>query len=657
MLYFLYNCGIIDEQGVIELYNDYGFVKVAAAVPMCNVADVRYNCDEIAKLIKESDDNNSHVVVFPELSVTGYSCGDLFFSKTLQDGAYDGVCSILEKTKDLDIISIIGLPVYDGAHLLNCAVVLNKGKILGIVPKTYIPNYGEFYESRWFFPGEKSILGEIEICGQTVPLSSNLIFDFGRLKIAVEICEDMWVATPPSAMHALNGANVICNLSATNAVIGKSSYRKMLVKQRSFTSHCGYVFVSAGVGESTTDTLYSAHALIGENGSILVDEKQLEFESKVFYTEIDLDRLDADRKKHTTFDSILQSKNQYVTIKADCASKKIDFLTRDIARFPFVPRSAIEKNERLQEIYDILALSLAKRLRHTGIKAPVIGISGGLDSTLALLIIVRAIDILKLPRDGIIAVTMPGFGTTTRTLENAKQLMNHLGVTSREISIKDACIQHFKDIGHDINNTDVTYENAQARERTQILMDIANQSSGIVIGTGDLSELALGWATYAGDHISMYAVNCGVPKTLVRHLVSWIGESVLKGDVKDIILDILDIPISPELLPADEEGKIAQKTEEILGDYVLHDFFLYYFIRFGFTPEKILFLAKTAFKDDYDENTIKNCLKTFFTRFFNHQFKRSCMPDGPKIGSITLSPRTDWRMPSDAQSKLWLENL
>lgn len=639
------------------LNKNYGFVRVAAAVPVCNVADVSNNCREIVSLIKEAFENKVHVIVFPELSVTGYSCGDLFFSKTLHDASFDGINYILEKTKDLDIISIVGLPVYDGAHLLNCAAVLHKGKILGIVPKTYIPNYGEFYESRWFFSGEKSVLSEIEICSQTIPLGSNLIFDCGKLKIAVEICEDMWVATPPSAMHALHGANIIFNLSATNAVIGKSSYRKMLVKQRSFTSHCGYVFVSAGAGESTTDTLYSAHALIGENGSLLVDEKQLSFENKVYYTEIDLDRLETDRKKRTTFDSVLESKSIYKAVKVDFEGCKIDSLTRSIARFPFVPRSTSDKNERMDEIYTILAFSLAKRLRHTKIKAPVIGISGGLDSTLALLIVVRAMDILKLERKNVIAVTMPGFGTTGRTLENAKQLMNNLGVTSREISIKDACIQHFKDIGHDINNTDVTYENTQARERTQILMDIANQASGLVIGTGDLSELALGWATYAGDHISMYGVNSGVPKTLVRHLVSWIGENVLRGDVQKTILDVLDTPVSPELLPTDSEGEIAQKTEEIIGDYVLHDFFLYYFVRFGFAPDKILFMAKTAFFGEYEEIYIKNCLKTFLTRFFNHQFKRSCMPDGPKIGSVTLSPRTDWRMPSDAQVNLWIENL
>ncbi|OQB15937.1 MAG: Glutamine-dependent NAD(+) synthetase [Firmicutes bacterium ADurb.Bin193] len=636
---------------------NYGFVKVAAAVPLCAVADTRHNCTEIAELIKKAYAEGAHAVVFPELCVTGYSCGDLFFSKTLQDGAYKGISYILDETKNLDIVSIVGLPVFDGVHLLNCAAVLLKGKILGIVPKTYIPNYGEFYEGRWFAPADKASKTEIELCGQTVPITSNLIFDFGDMKIAVEICEDMWASTPPSALHAISGANLIFNLSATNAVIGKSGYRKLLVKQRSFTSHCGYVFVSAGAGESTTDTLYSSHVLIGENGAVLTDETPMTFESKIFYSEIDLQRLEADRKKNTGFCSVLKPASEYKTVKADFNGTPITSLSRDFSRFPFVPGLKSDKDTRMSEIYDILAMSLAKRLRHTGIKSPVLGISGGLDSTLALLVAVRSMDILKLERKNIIAVTMPGFGTTDRTLENAKRLIAHLGATLREISIKDACIQHFKDIGHDINNTDIIYENSQARERTQILMDIANQSNGIVVGTGDLSELALGWATYAGDHISMYAVNCGVPKTLVRHLVSWIGESVLEGEVKKIIADILDTPISPELLPAGENGKIAQKTEEILGDYVLHDFFLYYFMRFGFTPQKILFIAKKAFLGEYDEIYIKNCLKTFFTRFFNNQFKRSCMPDGPKIGSVSLSPRADWRMPSDAEARLWLEEL
>lgn len=636
---------------------NYGFIKVAAAVPLCVVADTEQNSKEIVNLIKESFDNKSDIIVFPELCITGYSCGDLFFSKTLLNATNKGVSYIIDKTKNLDIISIVGLPIYDGAHLLNCAIVIQKGNILGIIPKTHIPNYGEFCESRWFSSGEESMATEISMNNQMVPLSSNLIFDFGDMKVAVEIGEDMCVSTPPSSYHALKGANIICNLSAENAVIGKSSYRKMLVKQKSLNSHCAYVYTSAGIGESTTDALYCGHTLIGENGSVLVDEMQTNFESKISYSEIDLDRLEADRKKHTMLKPLYSDKPEYKIIKSTHKYQVLGNLNRNISCYPFIPHCETEKNKRMQEIYDILSLSLAKRLRHTNINAPVIGISGGLDSTLALLVTVRAVDILKIPRNSIVAVTMPGFGTTDRTLENAKKLMKCLGVTSREISIKAACIQHFKDIGHDIENTDVTYENTQARERTQILMDIANQCNGIVIGTGDLSELALGWSTYAGDHISMYSVNCGVPKTLVRHLVAWINEFTLDGDVKNTIFDILDTPISPELLPTNIEGKIVQKTEEILGDYVLHDFFLYYFIRFGFTPEKILFMAKSAFSDMYDENDIKKCLKTFLKRFFNNQFKRSCVPDGPKIGSVALSPRTEWKMPSDATANIWLKSL
>jgi len=637
--------------------NKYGFVRIATAIPACGVCDVAHNCNEIIKLIKDANEQGVQAIVFPELSVTGYTCADLFFSNTLLNGALQGLNSIANKTRDLDIISIVGLPIFDGVHLLNCAAVMQKGNVLGIIPKTYIPNHGEFYEKRWFYSSSDATINEINICGQSTPLSTNLIFNCGDMKFAVEICEDLWSSTPPSSMHTLNGANVVFNLSASNAVIGKASYRKMLVKSRSFSSHCAYIFVSAGAGESTTDTLFSGHTIIAENGSILLECTKPSLESKLLFAEIDIERINSDRKKASTFNTHFQNSQPYKIINTSKINTEFSSLTRAIAQFPFVPRITIDKNERLEEIYTILAMSLAKRLKHTGIKTPVIGISGGLDSTLALLIIIRAMDILGLPHSGIVAVTMPGFGTTSRTLENAKHLMRLLGVTSLEISIKDACIQHFKDIGQNINTLDVTYENSQARERTQILMDIANKQNGLVIGTGDLSELALGWATYAGDHISMYAVNVGVPKTLVRHLVEWIGEYVLTKEVNEIIIDVLDTPVSPELLPADENGSIKQKTEEILGDYVLHDFFLYYFIRFGFTPEKILFLATTAFDGVYDEKNIKGCLKIFLKRFFSNQFKRSCMPDGPKIGSITLSPRADWRMPSDAEVKLWLEKL
>lgn len=636
---------------------NHGFVKVASAIPLCNVGDVDFNCMEISNLIKKAYHQKAQIIVFPELSVTGYSCGDLLLSSTLTEGALQGISYVLEETKNIDIISIVGLPIYDGAHLLNCAAVLHKGKILGIVTKTYIPNYSEFYESRWFLSGERSVTDTLNICNQTVPLSSNIVFDCGNFKFAVEICEDMWVATPPSIFHSLNGAQIIFNLSATNAVVGKAGFRNTIIKQRSYSSHCAYVFVSASISESTTDTLYSSNTIVGENGSIILEETNFSFESKIYYSEIDIDRLNSERRKRTTFDSFVKSEKPYKFVKVDTKAQPMEKLERKISAYPFVPRQSANSDKRMQEIYDILSFSLAKRLKHTNIKNPVIGISGGLDSTLALLVTVRAMDILNLPRTGVEAITMPGFGTTSRTLENARELMKHLGVSTREISIIPACKQHFKDIGHDINSTDVTYENSQARERTQILMDISNQIGGMVIGTGDLSELALGWATYGGDHISMYGINSGVPKTLVRHLTSWIANKILTGEVQEVVKDIVATPVSPELLPADKDGEIAQKTEDIIGDYALHDFFIYYFIRFGYTPKKILFLAEHAFEGVYNTVQIKKALILFLKRFFGNQFKRNCMPDGPKIGSITLSPRTDWRMPSDATVNLWLKNL
>lgn len=635
---------------------NHGFVKVASAIPVCSVGDVDFNCKEIVRLIKSAYARGAQAIVFPELCITGYSCADLLLSSTLIEGSLKGISHILNETKDLDIISIVGLPIFDGAHLLNCAAVLHMGKVLGIVPKTYIPNYSEFYEGRWFVSGERSNVEELSICGQKVPFGANIIFDCGNFKFAVEICEDMWVATPPSIFHSLNGAQIIFNLSATNAVTGKSGYRNTIIKQRSYSSHCAYVFVSAGISESTTDTLYSANTIVGENGSILLNETNLSFESKIYCCEIDIDRINSDRRKRNTFDSFVKPQKPYRHIVMDTKPQKLEKLERKIPAHPFVPKRSANYDMRMQEVYNILSFSLAKRLKHTNTKNPVIGISGGLDSTLALLITVQAMDILSLPRDGVVAVTMPGFGTTPRTLENARKLMEHLGVSSREISIVDACRQHFKDIGHDENKTDVTYENAQARERTQILMDIANQVGGLVIGTGDLSEIALGWSTYGGDHLSMYGVNSGVPKTLVRHLTAWIGESKLQGEVQKVVDDILATPVSPELLPA-TDGKTTQKTEDIIGDYALHDFFLYYFVRFGFSPEKILFLAENAFEGTYSKESIKKVLAVFLRRFFANQFKRNCMPDGPKVGSVSLSPRADWRMPSDAVADQWLCDL
>lgn len=632
--------------------NQFSFIKVASAVPELKVADPAYNAAEIIRLIGKAADAQADVILFPELSVTGYSCADLFMNDALIQGAEHALSDILAASAGTQILIAVGLPVSDGQHLYNCAVLLQNGIILGVVPKAYLPNYGEFYEQRWFFAAQDAKRTTVTLCGQAVPFGTQ-IFTNGQVKLAVEICEDLWVSAPPSADLTRAGAEIILNLSASNAVIGKQKYRRLLVQQRSFSSHCAYVYTSAGAGESTTDTVYCGHVLTAENGAVLLDEQNLSFESAIYYTDIDLGRIRADRRRSNTFmaerESVLPNEVSFAPFSAK------DFaLTRRFSPQPFIPAPGVNRDLRFEEIYNILSTALAKRLRHTGAKTAVIGISGGLDSTLALLITARAMDILKKPRTDILAVTMPGFGTTGRTLQNAQKLMQLLGTTIREIRIKDACLQHFKDIGHDPSVTDVTYENTQARERTQILMDLANQAGGMVIGTGDLSELALGWATYAGDHISMYGVNAGVPKTLVRHLVDWIGRDSQNEEIRATLQDVLETPVSPELLPMDDDGEIAQKTEEILGDYILHDFFLYYFLRFGYTPAKILFLACHAFKGKYDKAHITDVLRTFIKRFFQNQFKRSCLPDGPKIGSVTLSPRADFRMPSDASAALWL---
>lgn len=631
--------------------NRFDFVRVAAAVPELTVADPNANAAEIIKLFREAANEQADIILFPELSVTGYTCADLFMNETLIAGAEAATAQILAATVGHKALAVIGLPIASGHRLYNCAALLQNGVVLGVVPKAYIPNYGEFYEQRWFSPAHEATAQTITLCGQTVPFGT-LIFNNGQLRLAVEVCEDLWVSNPPSADLTLEGAEIILNPSASNAVIGKQKYRRLLVQQRSFSSHCAYIYTSAGAGESTTDTVYCGHTLAAENGAVLTDEQNLCFESTLCYTDIDLGRIRADRKKLNTF----IAKKQTAT-EVSFAPFSTDELTlkRHFSPQPFIPAAGAGRDARFEEIYGILSTALAKRLQHAHAKTAVIGISGGLDSTLALLITARAMDILKKPRTDILAVTMPGFGTTGRTLQNAQKLMRLLGTTQREISIKAACLQHFKDIGHDPAITDVTYENTQARERTQILMDLANQVGGLVIGTGDLSELALGWATYAGDHISMYGVNAGVPKTLVRHLVDWIGRNSQNSEITTTLQDVLETPVSPELLPTDGKDEIAQKTEEILGDYILHDFFLYYFLRFGYSPQKILYLACHAFNGTYDKAHIQGVLKTFIKRFFQNQFKRSCLPDGPKIGSVTLSPRADFRMPSDASAALWLQ--
>jgi len=566
---------------------------------------------------------------------------------------------ILNNTRQLDIISIVGMPVIVNSTVINAAVVIQKGKVLGVVPKTYLPNYKEFYEQRWFTSALQIAETSVRLCGQIIPMGTNLLFETSDTIFGIEICEDLWSTIPPSSTLALQGAEIIFNLSADNEGIGKNSYLRSLISQQSARCISGYVFSSCGFGESTTDVVFAGNGLIYENGNQLAHNDRFSFEEQLIISEIDVEYLRAERRINTTFAASkgnIPADKKPVRIATEFVNSKELNLTRTFKRHPFVPQGAA-LNERCEEVFSIQVAGLAQRLVHTGAKTAVIGISGGLDSTLALLVCVKTFDKLGLSRKNIIGVTMPGFGTTNRTYHNAISLMNSLGITSREISIKEACIQHFKDINHDINVHDVTYENAQARERTQILMDIANQTGGMVIGTGDLSELALGWATYNGDHMSMYGVNGSIPKTLVKYLVKWVAENEVDETSCITLLDIVDTPISPELIPADENGDIKQKTEDLVGPYELHDFFLYYFMRFGFRPSKIFMLASLAFKEVYDEETIKKWLLIFFRRFFNQQFKRSCLPDGPKVGSISISPRGDWRMPSDASAAAWLKEI
>lgn len=638
----------------------YGFFRAGAAVPKLKVADCNYNKVQIMELINEAEKNKVKAIVFPELCLSAYTCADLFLQRTLINECEKVLSEIAEETKDKDIFIILGLPVEADSTTFNCAAVLHKGKILGAVPKTYIPNYGEFYEKRWFSSSNAVLSSEIMLCGQKVPFGANMLFrDFKRPEItfAIEICEDLWSPIPPSSYYAVKGATVIFNLSASNELAAKNEYRRSLVSGQSASAICGYVYSSSGVGESTQDLVFSGHSLICENGSLLKENKRFSMENQLIYADLDIERLYNDRKKNTSFGELMAKSENFVYIDIETGEWKEE-LCRFVNRMPFVPKNDGMLFERCDDIFNIQVAGLAKRIEHTNAKALVIGISGGLDSTLALLVAVKACDRLGLDRNTVLGITMPGFGTTDRTYNNALSLMEALGVSVKEISIKEASILHFNDIGHDIKTHDVTYENTQARERTQILMDLANKHNGMVIGTGDLSELALGWATYNGDHMSMYGVNSGVPKTLVRVLVKHVAENGnIDESSKAILEDILDTPVSPELLPPTDEGEIKQITEDIVGPYELHDFFLYYVVRFGFEPKKILFLAEKAFKDDYDRNTILKWLKNFYRRFFSQQFKRSCLPDGPKVGTINLSPRGDWRMPSDAVSRIWLKEL
>ena len=634
---------------------NYGYVKVAAAVPRVHVADCKFNAGQIEKEIIIADGKGVQIITFPELCITGYTCGDLFAQQLLLEEAELGLMQMLNSTRQLDIISIVGMPVVCEGHLLNAAVVIQKGRVLGVVPKTYLPNYKEFYEMRWFVSASDVPAQTIRLCGQVAPLGSNLLFETSDTTFGIEICEDVWAAVPPSSSLALQGAEIIFNLSADNESIGKHAYLRSLLSQQSARCLAGYVFSSCGFGESTTDVVFAGNGLIYENGTLLAASERFSLEEQLVVSEIDVEFLRTERRVNTTFAACRRRVAPEVAVRVSTElvnSRELN-LTRTYDPHPFVPQGPT-LDERCEEIFSIQVAGLAQRLTHTKAKSAVVGISGGLDSTLALLVCVKTYDKLGWPRKGIVGVTMPGFGTTDRTYTNAVDLMTSLGVTVREISIRKACLQHFEDIGHDAAVHDVVYENSQARERTQILMDIANQTGGLVIGTGDLSELALGWATYNGDHMSMYGVNASVPKTLVKHLVKWVAENGMDETSRRTLLDIVDTPISPELIPADENGNISQITEDLVGPYELHDFFLYHFLRGGFRPSKIFYLAARTFKGVYDEDTIKKWLHTFLRRFFNQQFKRSCLPDGPKVGSVSLSPRGDWRMPSDASSEAWL---
>lgn len=634
----------------------HGFIKVGAAVPLVSVADPTYNVEQLIALAHRAHDEGAEITVFPELCITGYTCGDLFTQQTLLQEAETAIAQFAQATSQYDSIYILGAPIYVCGALYNCALVVQQGKILGIVPKCYIPNYGEFNERRWFSTGYNLRMEDnIRYAGQSVHIGSYQIFHTGRYAFGVEVCEDLWSVTPPSSALALQGAEIIFNLSASDEVTGKHEYLRSLIAQQSARCMAGYVFSSCGYGESTTDLVFAGKAIVAENGSLLAEAKRFCFDAQLLCSEIDLDKLRMERRGNTTFATAQADLFPKAThVHTAPIAEKESTLTRTYSRLPFVPQGDL-LDAHCDEILNTQVAALAKRLTHIHCSKAVIGISGGLDSTLALLATVRTFDRLQLPRTNIIGITMPGFGTTDRTYQNALSMMEQLGISQREISIKDACIQHFNDIGHDINIHDTTYENGQARERTQLLMDVANRENAIVIGTGDLSELALGWATYNGDHMSMYGINAGIPKTLVRHLVEWEATHTYEGDIRRILLDVVNTPISPELIPAKEDGTIKQKTEDLVGPYELHDFFIYHFMRSGYTPSKIFYLASRTFEGEYDKATIKKWLTTFFRRFFQQQFKRSCLPDGPKVGSVSLSPRGDWRMPSDASAARWIE--
>lgn len=659
---------------------NYGYVKVASAIPSVRVGDVAYNVEQIENLVIQAEGKGVEVIVFPELSLTGYTCQDLFRQQLLLDRVEQGVMRLMDFTRKLDIIAIVGAPVPVGNLLLNCAVVIQKGHVLGMVPKFYLPNYSEFYEKRWFASAQDLRDMELRYAGNVVNMTADvqLFRTADGVLFGIEICEDVWAPAPPSNKLVLAGADIVFNLSASDELIGKHDYLKSLLSQQSARTMTGYVYSSCGFGESTQDVVYGGNAMIYENGKLLAEAARFSLEPQMMMTQIDVEKLRSERRGNSTYVNAQRNvkfsllDKQFAIRIIDAFPKEMERefnLERTISPHPFIPAMK-DMEVSCEEIFNIQVMGLVKRLVHTHAETVVIGISGGLDSTLALLVCVKAFDRLKRSRKGIVGVTMPGFGTTGRTYNNAMELMRSLGITVKEVSIVDAVTQHFEDINHDISVHDVTYENSQARERTQVLMDMANKLNGMVVGTGDLSELALGWATYNGDHMSMYGVNASVPKTLIRYLVNYVAQREVDDRSAQTLQDIIDTPISPELIPADEMGNIQQKTEDLVGPYELHDFFLYYFLRFGFSPKKIFMLAKNAFIENkskrvklgpndpetYDEETIKKWLRVFVRRFFSQQFKRSCLPDGPKVGSVSLSPRGDWRMPSDAMAAMWMQD-
>lgn len=631
----------------------YGFVKAACATPQIRVADCAFNAQSILECVRQADASGVEILCLPELCLTGYTCGDLFFQDTLLNSADQALHTLLEQTRNLSPLLIIGVPLRHRGKLYNCAAVLQKGALLGIVPKTHIPNYGEFYEKRHFVPAADS--NDTYLFDDTpVPFGAKLLFQSRQssaLCLAVEICEDLWAPLPPSVEHAMAGAVVIANLSASDETIGKAEYRRQLVSGQSARLVCGYLYADAGDGESTTDMVFAGHNLIAENGAVLAQSKL--FQNGMIVSEIDVERLAGERLKNTSFSA--QDQSSYVLVEFD-SQQTVPQLTRPIDPAPFVPSDPVHRAQRCASILTMQASGLKKRLEHTSCKSAVVGISGGLDSTLALLAVTRAFEELGRPLSEITAVTMPCFGTTERTRSNAKKLCRALNVSLREVNITNTVQSNFQDIGQDPNDHDVTFENTQARVRTLVLMNLANQNNGLVIGTGDLSELALGWATYNGDHMSMYGVNASVPKTLVRHIVSTVADATDNAELRDVLRDILDTPVSPELLPA-KDGVISQQTEEIVGPYDLHDFFLYYAVRWAFSPAKVFYLAQNAFRGQFEDAVILKWLRKFYWRFFSQQFKRSCVPDGPKVGTVTLSPRGDWRMPSDACVNAWIQEL